>query len=68
MSAQLRFVGATALVFAACTDITPPPPPAARLAFIVQPSNALAGTAISPAVSVAVQDQAGKTATTAVVR
>jgi len=67
MSAHLRFVGATALVFAACTDITPPPPSAARLAFVVQPSNALAGTAISPAVSVAVQDQAGHTATTAVV-
>ena len=67
MSAHSRFLGAAALVFAACTDITPSPPPAARLAFITQPSNAVAGAAISPAVTVAVQDEGGKIASTAIV-
>lgn len=67
MSAHSRFLGAAAVVFAACTDITPPPPPAARLAFIVQPSNAIAGAAISPAVTVVVQDEGGKVASTAIV-
>jgi hypothetical protein len=32
-----------------------------KLAFIVQPSNAFTGTAISPAVQVAIQDASGKT-------
>jgi len=67
MSAHLRFVGATALVFAACTDITPPPPSASRLAFIVQPSSTITGAVISPPVNVAVQDASGHTATTAIV-
>src|SRR2546426_1737069 len=43
----------------------PPPPPAAKLAFIVQPSNAVAGVASTPAVQVAVQDAQGNTVTTA---
>lgn len=67
MSAHLRFVGATALLFAACTDITPPPPFASRLAFIVQPSSTITGAVISPPVNVAVQDASGHTATTAIV-
>jgi hypothetical protein len=37
----------------------------AQLAFIVQPSNAVTGAAISPAVQVAVQDSAGNTVTAA---
>ncbi len=44
-------------------DITPGT--ATRLAFVVQPSNALAGTAITPAVQVAVQDNLGNTVTSA---
>ncbi len=67
MSAHSRFVAASVLLLAACTDITPPPSPASRLAFIAQPSNAIAGAAISPPVTVAVQDASGKTATTAIV-
>src|SRR5438874_8139351 len=39
--------------------------PAAKLAFIVQPSNAVAGAANTPAVQVAVQDAQGNTVTTA---
>jgi PKD repeat protein len=44
---------------------TPPPPPgpAAKLAFTVQPSSATAGSAISPPVQVAAQDNAGTTNT-----
>src|SRR6266516_1000466 len=38
---------------------------AAKLAFIVQPSNAVAGAANTPAVQVAVQDAQGNTVTTA---
>src|SRR5437016_227108 len=38
---------------------------AAKLAFTVQPSNAAAGAAITPAVQVAVQDAQGNTVTTA---
>src|SRR5216117_3244304 len=43
----------------------PPPPAAAKLAFIGQPSNAVAGAANTPAVQVAVQDAQGNTVTTA---
>ena len=39
--------------------------PAAKLAYIVQPSNAVAGAASAPAVQVAVQDAQGNTVTTA---
>src|SRR5947199_184640 len=39
--------------------------PAAKLVFTVQPSNAAAGAAITPAVQVAVQDAQGNTVTTA---
>ena len=49
-----------ALMLAACTDSTAPPPPA-KLAFTVQPSDAMAGVAISPAVTVAIQDAVGHT-------
>ena len=67
MSAHSRFAAASVLMLAACTDVTTPPPPASRLAFIAQPSNAIAGAAISPPVTVAVQDASGKTANTAIV-
>src|SRR5207244_7002577 len=43
----------------------PVQPTAAKLAFIVQPSNAVAGAAITPAMQVAVQDAQGNTVTTA---
>ena len=39
--------------------------PAAKLVFAVQPSNAVAGAASTPAVQVAVQDAKGNTVTTA---
>src|SRR5881296_2023145 len=52
-----------------CSSAGPVQPPgvgaAAKLAFIVQPSNALAGGAITPAMQVAVQDAQGNTVTTA---
>ena len=41
--------------------------PAAKLVFTVQPSNAVAGAAITPAVRVAVQDAQGNTVTTAII-
>lgn len=43
--------------------VTPRPP--SRLGFVVQPSNATAGMAITPAIRVALQDQVGNTVTTA---
>jgi alpha-tubulin suppressor-like RCC1 family protein len=49
-----------ALMLAACTDSTSPPA-AAKLSFTVQPSDAMVGVAISPAVTVAIQDASGKT-------
>ncbi|HEX2638325.1 MAG TPA: metallophosphoesterase [Gemmatimonadales bacterium] len=52
--------GATSGLF----DIAAPPVPTA-LAFVVQPTNAGAGTAISPAVQVEVRDQFGARLTTA---
>ncbi|MFN2325198.1 MAG: beta strand repeat-containing protein, partial [Gemmatimonadales bacterium] len=39
--------------------------PASRLGFVVQPTNATAGLAITPPIQVAFQDEAGGTATTA---
>ena len=50
-----------------CSGSTSGPvqPTAAKLAFIVQPSNAAAGAAITPAMQVAVQDAQGNTVTTA---
>ncbi len=39
--------------------VTPRPP--SRLGFVVQPSNAMAGMAITPAIRVALQDQVGNT-------
>src|SRR5438045_4192464 len=43
----------------------PPPPAAAKVVFTVQPSNAAAGAANTPAVRVTVQDAQGNTVTTA---
>jgi len=51
-------VGAAALFLAACTDPNAPAP-AVKLAFIVQPSNATAGDAISPGITVAIEDGSG---------
>src|SRR5437762_10107368 len=50
-----------------CSGSTSGPvqPTAAKLAFIVQPSNAVVGVANTPAVQVAVQDAQGNTVTTA---
>ena len=51
---------AGAAVVAACTDPNAPDP-AVQLGFIVQPSNATAGDAISPEITVAIQDASGVT-------
>jgi Chitobiase/beta-hexosaminidase C-terminal domain len=52
--------GLTAATSASFTVTTP-----VKLAFLVQPSNALTGAAISPAVQVAIQDAGGNTVTAA---
>src|SRR3989441_6972352 len=62
---------AAALVVGIACDASPTPPPpvtvptAARLAFTVQPSNATAGVAISPPVTVTIQDASGNPMTNA---
>jgi hypothetical protein len=53
--------GATSSAF---TVTEPPPPPATRLVFSVEPSPTLAGQAITPAIQVTAQDAAGGIATT----
>src|SRR5438309_1678695 len=53
--------GATSTAFNISVSVGP----AAKLVFTVQPSNAAAGTAITPAMQVAVQDAQGNTVTTA---
>src|SRR2546428_13959734 len=64
---------AALLMGVACNESTSPlptvtVPTAVRLAFTVQPSNATAGVAISPPVTVAIQDASGKTMTNATER
>ena len=56
------FQGSSSAVASAALTITPAHPPA-KLAFVQQPSNSLAGIAISPAVQVAVQDADGNAVT-----
>jgi len=58
------FGGASSGVASSALTITSALPPA-KLAFLQQPSNALTGAAISPAVTVAVQDSNGNTVTSA---
>src|SRR5438034_952686 len=63
-------LAAALLMGVACNESTSPlptvtVPTAVRLAFTVQPSNATAGAAISPPVTVAIQDPSGKTMTNA---
>ena len=53
------------LLVAGCGDDPIAPNPATKLAFGVQPSNAAAGAAISPAVTVIMQNASGNTVTTA---
>ena len=54
--------GSSSAVASSMLTITPAHPPA-KLAFVQQPSNSLAGVAISPAVQVAVQDANGNVVT-----
>src|SRR3989441_11448696 len=66
-------LAAALLMGVACNESTSPPltvtvPTAVRVAFTVQPSNATAGVAISPPVTVAIQDAFGKTMTNATER
>jgi hypothetical protein len=56
--------GASSAVATAVLTISPATPPV-KLAFVQQPSNALAGAAISPSVQVAEQDANGNTVTSA---
>src|SRR5213593_3073086 len=67
---KMLLLAAALLVGIACNESTSPPPPvtvptAARLAFTVQPSNATAGVAISPPVTVTIQDASGNPMTNA---
>jgi alpha-tubulin suppressor-like RCC1 family protein len=59
MATSTGLTAATSATF----DVTPGP--AAQLSFAVQPTGATAGTAISPAVTVTVQDAGGNTVTSA---
>src|SRR5690348_8361297 len=59
-----RWIGAGAIILLACTDTNGPPAPT-RLIFTVQPSNVTAGTPISPAVAVAIEDPSGDVVTSA---
>jgi alpha-tubulin suppressor-like RCC1 family protein len=56
------FLGAGALILAACTESIAPPE-AVKLAFTVQPITSMAGVAIGPAVAVAIEDASGTTVT-----
>src|SRR3989454_7590131 len=67
---KMLLLAAALLVGIACSESTSPPstvtvPTAARLAFTVQPSNATAGVAISPPVTVTIQDASGNPMTNA---
>ena len=53
------------VAFAATFAATATPPPPARVGFVVQPSAATAGAALTPAVQVAIQDALGNTVTSA---
>ncbi len=55
---------ATGLTGATSSTFNVPPAPASKLGFVVQPTDAVAGAAITPAVKVAVQDMFGNTITT----
>ena len=58
-----QLLAATVLLTLACSETTTPPSPT-KLAFTVQPTGTIAGSPISPAVAVAIQDEAGNTVTT----
>ncbi len=59
-----RWIMAGGIILLACTDSNAPPGPA-KLTFTVQPTNAAAGVAISPAVAAAIQDTSGHVVTSA---
>ncbi len=54
-----EFACAIGIVAAACTDANAPSSRAVQLAFTMQPSNATAGVAIDPGVTVAIQNESG---------
>jgi alpha-tubulin suppressor-like RCC1 family protein len=58
-----HLLAATALLTLACSETTTPPS-ATKLAFTIQPTTTTAGSPITPAVAVAIQDDAGNTVTT----
>ncbi|HYL55487.1 MAG TPA: hypothetical protein VEU73_07910 [Gemmatimonadales bacterium] len=60
-----RWIVTGAITILACTNTESPLPPAAKLTFTVQPSNAAAGVPISPAVAVAIEDSFGHVVTSA---
>jgi hypothetical protein len=64
VQAIAALAGASSSVASANLTINPAHPPA-KLAFVQQPSNALAGVAIAPAVQVMIQDADGNVVTTA---
>jgi len=56
-------VSLTVLIFAGCGDDGPAPDPISQLAIAVEPTNVVAGSAISPAIEVTIQTASGATAT-----
>jgi hypothetical protein len=65
LAASPNLSSATSVAFTISAPSSGPPPTPTRLAYIQQPSNAVAGAAISPAVQVAVEDAAGNVLPTA---
>jgi hypothetical protein len=65
LAASSNLTSATSVAFSINAPSSGPPPSPTRLAYLQQPSNALTGAAISPAVQVAVEDASGNVLPTA---
>ena len=64
-AASPNLTSATSVAFTINTPSSGPPPTPTRLAYLQQPTNAVAGTSISPSVRVAVEDASGNVLPTA---
>ena len=65
LAASPNLTSATSVAFTINAPSSGPPPTPTRLAYLQQPSNAVTGAAISPAVQVAVEDASGNVLPTA---
>ncbi len=65
LAASPNLTSATSVAFTINAPSSGPPPTPTRLAYLQQPSNAVTGAAISPAVQVAVEDASGNVFSTA---